>query len=316
MNNKPIVTLRLAPYSGLSKSTKRSDNAKTDKANPSSWQKLIKGYLIGLLNALIFSFPVALKCINYYLPDLVKSLPTFLEDICSAILSPWFLLLYYAVATPIVYNHFTAFDYQQKEFSSLRDSDFTDSFQSFINKLTTLCSSNLALNQVDDNPENFPDKFSSFYNFGRIKAASITGNTVDYFSVVYPFFINPFCRFFYISRYTSKKNAVKYLIGQGFDFCGTDNNVLHFCKGGNLHVRLACQKLIPGILGLEVTRESVDSDLSERLKEEYEEFTCFFSLDSLLSEIKSIDKKDKAFIALSLFALAAGLCLVILVNPM
>lgn len=316
MNNKPMPTIRLVPYSGRREAQMRSDNRKRDEANTSSKQKLVKGYMINLLNALIFSFPVALKYINYYLPDLVKSLPSFLEDICSAILSPWFFLLYYAVATPIVYTRFTAFDYQQKEFSSLRDSDFSGSFQSFINKLTTLCSSNLALKQVDDNHKNFPDKFSSVYNFGKIKAASITGSTVDYFSVVYPFFTNPFCRFFYIGRHTSKKNAVKYLIKQGFDFCGNSNNILHFCKDGNLHLRLACRKFIPGILGLEVTRKNVDSDLSERLKEEYEDFPYFLSPKSLISEIKSIGKKDKVILALALFVLAASFCLVILVNPL
>lgn len=286
---------------------KEADNPQIKNEDITPKHSVIKSVFINLLNALIFIFPLVLQLINYYYPVLVKSLPSVLGNIYSVFLNNWVFLLYYIVATIIVYFHFTDFDYQKKEYGSVNiDSDFSGSFQSFINKLTTLCSTNLALKQTDKHRD-LSDKFAISYDFDRIKTGSVTGKRVDYFSVVYPIYTNPFCRFFYIGRHTSKKNAVKYLVKQGFNFCEKNDNIIHFCKNEDLHLRIAYRRFIPGILGLEVTRGNVASDLAKRISEEYE----FISPKALIREFKESSKKDKfsaIAILIVLAAVAACIC--------
>lgn len=198
-----------------------------------------------------------------------------------------------------MYCRFTDFDYQKKEnYYYNIDEEFSDSFQSFINKLTKLCGTNLVLMQTNGSNE-ILDKFSVSYNFDQIKIGSLTGEKVDYFSVSYPVFSSSFCGFFFITKHVSKKKAIDYLLKQGFDFLEKRDNILHFCKD-RMHLRLAYRDILPGIRGLEVTQGDVESDLAKRVTVDREAFLRDISLRTFITsireskqEFKQSRKKDK-----------------------
>lgn len=263
-----------------------TENESADKKK--SKGKTFKEWLINFLNLFVVS-PLLILPANTLSPGFYEKLPDFLEKICTVFLNEWVFLAYCIIVFTIAYFHLTDFDYCKKEYRYYNiDEEFSGPFQSFVNKLTDFCNTNLVLKQTNK-ADGFLDKFSSSYNFGRIKIGSLTGSKVDYFSVVYPFISNPFCRFFFIGRHTSKKIAVKYLLKQGFDFLGKGDNTLIFCKDGKLHLRLAYRRFVPGILGLEVTQGDVKSDLAKRVAEEYEDV----SFEMIIKELKTIIKSFK-----------------------
>lgn len=287
-----------------------TENESADKKKSKS--KAFKEWLINFLNLFVVS-PLLILPANTLFPGFYEKLPDFLEKICTVFLNEWVFLAYCIIVFTIAYFHLTDFDYCKKEYRYYNiDDEFSGPFQSFVNKLTDFCNTNLVLKQTNK-ADGFLDKFSSSYNFGRIKIGSLTGSKVDYFSVVYPFISNPFCRFFFIGRHTSKKNAVKYLLKQGFDFLGKGDNTLIFCKDGKLHLRLAYRRFVPGILGLEVTQGDVKSDLAKRVAEEYEDVSFEMIIKELKTNIKSFkqsSKKDKILtvvVFVILLAVVAGL---------
>ncbi len=300
--NKPFC-VEDAPDNKPEASTVYAKNGTSKESDKTSLKKekttTAKEFFINLINVIVAS-PVCLSVLNDFYPDIYTGAPSFLKGLLSLLCNKWFLLVYYIAVFVIAHHHFSNFDYQKKRHSNSNiDTEFSDSFQNFINLLTSLSNANLPLKQKL-NPKGYIERFAFSYDFEEIQVGSFTGEKVDYFSVLFPSYTNPFCRFFYIGRYTSKRNAIKYLLKQGFDFCGKRNDILHFCKDGDLHLRLAYRNFVFGIVGLEVTRGGIKSVLEERINHEYVFFSPIMVIRGTIHEFRKMifeyrqgSKKDK-----------------------
>ncbi len=198
-------------------------------------------------------------------------------------------------------------DFRKRHISNNLGNEFFESFQSFLNALVK--KNDIALKQKLT--ESKPELFSDYFDFDEIRVGSINGKQLDYFSVVYPLDIDPFCSFFYIGKTTSKRNAIKILSDQGFDYCGKEKNTIHFSKG-NKHLRFVYKPLTIGILGIEFCDESIESDIEERVDEKYSLIN-----KNILNEIKvsakefaSMPPKEKFYLFLA-FILAIVICITI-----
>ncbi len=269
-----------------------NDVTKSKKQRHTESNRLNKLSSLWVVFALFMVLPVLHILVNAF--GYSKNIPPILTEFSERFpVNPLISLVCIIMAMITFIAIRFSFDYQKKYYAdcNLGDEFFGD-FHLFVNRLIELSKKDIVSKKcnIEDN-----ELFSYMYDFDRLKVASSTGETVDYFSVIFTKVSNPFCWFFFLDNMVPKRAAINYLIKQGFNFSGKEKNVIHFSKE-DVHLRIACKRFFPGLSGLEFVRKDIESNLKERIENE----SLFYLPEDIINEYKSLTKKEKGYALISL----------------
>lgn len=204
-------------------------------------------------------------------------IPEFLKKYCVGIRQMnLFGVIYTGTALLMVFLYYCSIQGDAKEMykrhhdRNIEDDDFQKSPAELLRKIIQITDAkNIGTGDLPVSDD--PDREALAYEkrFKGMMLLSRKKETTEYFFIHGKEWPDKLC-IFLINSMTTRRQAIRILSEQGFDYCESDGRIVHFVKG-DMHVRLAYDNMGYQLSGLEVCAGDIPSALGEETQEDLEE---------------------------------------------